>query len=759
MADQNPFAAAGFAPAANQPPPAADPFAAAGFAPTPQAPQPAPMSAPIGVDEYGSPIFGNDQENAAVREGEARVGEKALQGATFGVAPYIEAGVKWLGGTPFQEGLKQARDYSAETSKQSPVAATIAEGTGSLIPTMLGYGAAAPIINWAGRAIPYVGSALANAILGGGLGAASSAGHDVGAGTTENLGSDTAKGAAVGGVIGGLSPIVGATLQTAPNMVRGGIAAGRNVFTNQGRDAVAGQVLREASGDFANTAARSPIPGLELRTAQATGNPGVAALERTLASEPGPQAANAGNLVQNGRTPNQTTALAQSLVGSDAGIEPVVLANQASARGTQAIQGAAAALKEHENSLWTAPELNDVKIKTPWLVQGVNRSVSSMAPSFRNTIQNGALSGHLDDLAAMPQSASLADINAIRSRILEDARAARASGDNVTARAADNLAGSILDRTNKAMEGVGSNIQEAYSAAREFTHQRAIALGHPEFDAVLRPNAAGNMRANDETTFGRFFDTSGGTDTGLGKLQQVHDLLAGTGASAPAKELSDSTRQYLNAAILKQARAGNGLDATGQPAMNVATLASTVNKSMPAISGTPMTAPIAGDVQAAGNAAELLNRPSTLRGDTNSTTFEKLRNRDLVSAILGQAGSSSLGAAAGGYAAGEYGPESVPPWLRIPGGMLAGAMMGQRVGPYIGKVVGHIPGASAAITGPTEDIMRRVASGLATPAEYQRLMAAQMLTGPDLLTPGMLSTSAPIATRAAIPLATSGGAR
>ena len=201
------------------------------------------------------------------------------------------------------------------------------------------------------------------------------------------------------------------------------------------------------------------------------------------------------------------------------------------------------------------------------------------------------------------------------------------------------------------------------------------------------------------------------------------------------------------------------MDAAGQPALNTATMASTVNRAMPAISGTPMLAPAAGDIQAAGNGAELLNRPSTLRGDTNSTTFEKLRNRDLVSAIIGQAGSSSLGAAAGGYAAGQYGPESIPSYLRIPGGMLAGALMGQRAGPYLGRVVGHIPGASAAITGPTEDIMRRVSAGLASPAEYQRLLSSQMLTGPDLTTPGFISAAVPAAARAAIPMATRGGGR
>lgn len=763
MATDDPFAAAGFAPAQNAQP-AADPFGAAGFVAQQPAPQPPGVQAKlVSVDDYGTPTYDDPKLNSDIRGGAGRALEKVGEGATFGLLPFAAAGVKTLvNGAPYSQNLQSARDYTAETSKISPLGSMLAEGAGSIIPTIAGGVIGAPIVKGAqvlGKVGPWIARTLGGGLLGGG----SAAGHDIGSGDTESLGSDTAKGAALGGTLSGASPLVGALMQSAPNMVRGATTAVRNITTGGGRDAVAGQVLREASGDFANGTARSPLPNLQLRTAQATGNPGIAALDRTLASEPGTRATAAGEIVQNGRTSNQTDALASSLVGNDARIEPTVLTNQASGRGVQAIQNSRDVLRQAENDLWNQPELTGVRLRAEPLVNGVNNDVAGMPPSFRMAFgQGGQLAGHMADVAAIPEGASIADVNAIRSRILGSARDARAAGDSVTATAAQGLADSLLNRTEGALGSAGAPIQEAYAAARDLTRQRAQAFGQPAFDSIFRPNAAGNMRGDANNVFGQFFDTANGSDRGPQQLQTVVSLLRATGqpeAHAAADELTGAAQDYLKAQILRQARAGNGLDATGQPSMNLATLSSAVNKTMPSVSGTPMMAPAAGDIQAAGNAAELLNRPSTLRGDSNSTTFEKLRNKDLVSAIVGQSGSSALGAAAGGYAAAEHGPEEVPWYLRVPGGMLAGALMGQKFGPAIGKTLSHIPGASSAMSGPSDDITRRLAAALADPAEYQRLMRTQIQSGPGLFDQGVMSRSIPSAARFAIPALTGEGGR
>lgn len=768
----DPFAAAGFAPAPAAAAPV-DPFSAAGFAPVPQPPAKPSLPPVIGVTDFGAPIFADDAENAKVQSGEAGVAQKALEGATLGLAPYGEAAVKSVAtGQPYGKSLSDVRNYSKKFGEEQPFASGLAEAIGGLPTAAVGGAIAGPLAR-AAAGITRFSPWLADLVTGAGLGGATAAGHDLGSGQTENIGSDTAKGAAIGGGLSAVAPVVGGALQSVPNMVRGGIAAGRTVFTGPGHDAVAGQILREAGGDFANTAANSPIPGLELRTTQATGNPGLASLERTLLSPSGMQTGNAADVVQNGRTPAQMSALARSLVGDNAGIEPSLLTNEASANGTQAITAARDALRNRENELWSAPALQNLRFPRDQFVTGVQGDIARMPPSMRLAINNSNLGGFIQDLAEGGENTSIPEVNAVRSRILSAVRDAKAAGDNVTGAAGQAMADSILNRTGAAAGQGGQPALDAYTAARDLTRQRALAFGSPEFDAILRPNAAGNMRANDETAFGRFFDPTGGTDTGLQKLQTVSNLLRqpfqgnagnlitelmrGSPNLNAASNLDNAAQQYARAAVLRQARAGNGLDATGAPVTNPATLASTANKVAPALSAAPMTAPVAGDIQAAGNAAELLNRPSTLRGDSNSTTFEKLKNHDLVSAIVGQSGSSALGAAAGGYGGYEYGPEGVPWYVRTPAGALAGALLGQRVGPYLGRVVAHTPGISAVVTGPTEDITRRVLRGLASPAEYQRLIATTMPAGPALTAPGALSNALPVLTRGAIPALTSGG--
>jgi hypothetical protein len=88
--------------------------------------------------------------------------------------------------------------------------------------------------------------------------------------------------------------------------------------------------------------------------------------------------------------------------------------------------------------------------------------------------------------------------------------------------------------------------------------------------------------------------------------------------------------------------------------------------------------------------------------------------------------------------------------LRVPGGMVAGALLGNKFSGAAGKVISHIPGVGALVTGPAEDIISRVVAGLASPAEYERLLAARATAGPSISHPGAISRAATAAGRAAI---------
>lgn len=861
MADLSPFASAGFAP--TQLPPSVinqapvDPFGAAGFAPGPQASAPvAPVThETLGADMSGMPMWANPEDQRMQAEMNLRGLEKVGEGATLGLFPFASAGARRLFGTPLDQGLKEARDYTAQTSKDQPLLAGMAEGAGAVIPTALSFGTLGPAAAAARAAIPEVpylaplartmlSGPVARTAIGGLLGASSAAGHDVGSGQTEALGSDTAKGAGLGAGMQAAGEVLGPLMQMVPNAAKSLVTGARNIFTQRGNQGIVGQVLREAGGDFPNQAATSPIAGLTLRVPQTTGNPGLFGLESALASEPGLQPSALGDVVTNNRTPNQVGALARAMVGSDAGIEPAVLTNQASARGVQAIQGADKSLGDVERSLWNAPELKSVQLNGPALANGVAQDVATMPASWRDAITGpqNKLGAYLKELHELGPTSSIADINSVRSRLLGVARDA-ASGptpDSVTAAAANKMAGSILDRmgTDPSITGspastrffmtepmplthvevpdpvtiraAGSkgNYQvtggetdaapqftakpgatqfaitkpvavsdqvpvpihirasaasetppnpaawNAYQTARDFTRQFNQAKGFNEFDNVLHPNTQGNMQGNAERQFGQFFDTSGGTSAGLQRLQGLSNFARKAGLHGPANELEASAQQYLRAAIMRQARAGNGLSPIGTPNMNLATLASTTNKVAPSLNATPMTAPIAGDIQAAGNAAELLNRPSTMRGTTNSTTYEQLRRNDLVNAILGQSATSGLGAVAGGYAGYHYAPEGTPAYLSIPGGALAGAMLAGTAGPAIGSVVSHTPILRDLGAGQSANIRRQIMEALANMPAYERAIATPMLAGPNIMQSGALTGAARAAAQLGIAPAT-----
>lgn len=756
------------------------------------------MPPPIGTDEFGTPIFDTETPEGKQAASDARRGpEKVLEGVTMGILPHIEAAATAMGGVPYSQGLQDARDFTTQTTKDNLIASALSEGAGSLIPALGLFGAATPAVAAAGRAIPYVGSAMARALIGAGLGGASAAGHDIGSGETGSIGSDTVYGAGTGALLSSAGDLAGAGVQAVPNMASGLLQGVRNISTNAGREGVVGQILREAGGGFQNQTAVSPISGLTLRAAQSTGNPGIASLEDAMALQPGIQDGPLGSKVTNGRTPDQSAAIARSLVGSDAGIEPTTLVNQASSRGVSAIQNTNDALSNEENAAWNSMALKGVRLNGPALARSIDQDVTGLPASWRDSIigSQGKLAPFMTELNELKSDASIQDINSIRSRVLGVVRDVRSGPqpDSVTASAGNKLADSILDRIGQdpAMTGTPSQTTtfpspppnnpptqspagitvfrpqpqtpvpitipgappntaawNAYAHARDFTRNFNQAKGYNEFDNILHPNNQGNMQGNPEKQFGQFFDMTGGTSSGLERLKGLVDFARQSGLNDNASELEGATGQYLKSAVLKQARAGNGLDATDRPATNLSTLESTANKLAPALSGS-IAASVAPDIQAAGNAASLVNRPSVISGGTNSKTYERLKNNDLVSAIIGQSGSSALGAAAGGYGGYKAGePFGVPASVSIPAGMLAGAAGGRFLGPVAGKAISHIPGASAAITGPSNAIQKQLWQALMDTPSYNRSIATPMISGPSLGQPGIASATTSALARA-----------
>jgi len=121
-----------------------------------------------------------------------------------------------------------------------------------------------------------VGTGASRAVAGAGAGAAGNA-MLTGQGET-SAGDNALVGGAVGAALGPLAPLI---YRGAANVGKG-LAAAVEPFTKRGQE----KIVDRAIGDFAAggpTAARSsPVPGSEPTLAQATGNPGLAGVERQL---------------------------------------------------------------------------------------------------------------------------------------------------------------------------------------------------------------------------------------------------------------------------------------------------------------------------------------------------------------------------------------------------------------------------------------------------------------------------------------------
>ena len=125
--------------------------------------------------------------------------------------------------------------------------------------------------------------------------------------------------------------------------------------------------------------ARSPIPGLELQTAQSTGIPGLA---RTGAHGAG------GATTSTGRGAGQLHAatdkdLVRALVGPDAGVRPAILTSQASAQGVNCDPDARAQRPGTvEDGLTAETRSQGINLDRDNLVQGVNADVARLLCIF-----------------------------------------------------------------------------------------------------------------------------------------------------------------------------------------------------------------------------------------------------------------------------------------------------------------------------------------------------------------------------------------
>lgn len=683
----------------------------------------------------------------------------------MGREPTMSAGI--------DRALREAKGQDVQLAQEHPVANTVGTIAGS---AALGGLAAGPTA-WrgaatgGGRVLEAARYLAANA----GLGAATGA---LEGDTLADRGRNAALGGAIGATGSVVVPAVVGGAQAAWNAGKAGVNAVRQLATTEGRQGVAGQILREASEGQGGVPATSAITGL--RPAQATGNRGIANLERTLAP-PG---------VTNGMTSGQVDDVLRALPGYAEGATTDLLA-QNSRAGVSAVRQAAQVLDDHASRLWQDPVLSSVRLDGTAVKKAAHGVIDNMPASWRaafDSAEGAPLAAFRKEISELPANPTIKDVNAIVSRLRKQARSA-GSGPNpdaVVEGAANSAAEGLLDamRSNPSIAGQPANsgrpivgahsgkpfydangiplvsgetfgktprpeVISAFDAARNATRTQHELLGYNEFNNILNPNGQGNVQADASQAFARFFTGDGGE--GATRLSNVAMRLRGLDtpeARAAADALEAAAKNQVGLSI---AHAGRPVGLPGETKASMGAIQREAQSAAPWLARNPMLRDVAPQVQEVGDTAAALMRPARSRGDTNSTTFEKLQTNQLINAIIGQSGASGLAAPAGAYAAYQWGPESVPAPARIAGGFAAGALAGRYAGPWAINALAARPGLRGVQQGIGDAVRTELERGLSDPAIYSAMLNRQLYDIPPALRQSLLSRALMDAGRVATP--------
>jgi hypothetical protein len=627
-------------------------------------------------------------------------------------------------------------------------------GTGIAAGPMLGYNAAKGAVPTAKAIASYL---TRNAAFGGLSGATE------GDTLSDRLG-NAGIGAGIGAGAAAVVPGIAKLAQAFPNAIQSGIAAARNLYTTKGHEGIAGEMLRESAGNFPIKITPSPLPGLDLRTTQATGVPGWAGMEQAMESRIRAAAGSAEDIVQAGRTPRQMATLSDALVPGNAGIEPRALLTQAGERGARSIQLADEAITKKESVLWGA--IGGVKINPTPLAETMERAFAGL-PEYQRAAAP-RMQAYIDRVRELGPAAAITgkqSINGVRSDMLRAARKATTADERNAFR---RVAGEMVDYIERAPEIAGRaerirvtaqgnlpggeippanffkwapqtlrhetipsmpprpDVANAWQSARDFTRESNKATGYREIDALLNSNAQGNIQANPAQAFAGFFPSSGSTE-GVRRLEKMGKF--GGGA-----EMGNAMRDYFRAGALNAGRTG-GQDAAGRPLLSPGAIARYLNTRLPQVQQTPTFAgPQTSDLAHIAEAAGLLSRPQSVARVSGSNTFDKYMANQLLQGAMGQAGAPLLGGIMGAGIADYALPGSS--MVNMPLGFAAGAAAASRgAAPALASTrLGNM------ITGPANRGIESILIGaLENPNEAVRLMAIQLLKSRGLWDEGMAS--------------------
>lgn len=575
----------------------------------------------------------------------------------------------------FSEVKGHLQDQRHEMEAQAPWRAAAGTVTGMGLNALLThrlYGTVAEGAPLATRALNYAGNVATGATQGG------ITSFGLSEGDLQRRLDDARKGAEWGGALTAAFPFVARTI--------GGIY--RSLRPTAQIDRKAGEALEQATQGRPTTFAQPPLRNFPVGAGGASGDPGLAAAERRAATIDNQRAVDIRTGQQRAIVEGATQP--QPGVGVAGRAAPqlatgVMTPSQAAGRLQTAFRNAWNVFKTEERRLWSTPNLVNRTLDINGLKQGVHAAGNAMPLRFQRAVANTpGLRDVLDDFFRLPNNATLADINDLRSDILAIGRTAvDPMGRQVANRMADELLRAIERDPN--IRGNPAAWAD-YQTARNFTRNMWQTIGQRPFQGIIRPGA-------DPRTTGRLFAFGpqvtgeripGGIadiGTALDNIRQQWTALGRTGfdpnvAQAAQRELGQGAVDYIINTMIRPIEESQ----TGAEAGHLNRLVQWIDRNRGWLVGSRLLQPEQLDLlQAIRDSAEMGTRVANLRGGRGSETAERLmggpnaRIIDVFSSALNKrlwtAAGMGIGALVGHW--GEMGIGAILGWEAAHGGQQA----------------------------------------------------------------------------------------
>lgn len=385
------------------------------------------------------------------------------------------------------------------------------------------------------------------------------------------LGVLSARGAASGGITGalpyagpedsratniGIGALLGGALPGAAALAKRAVVApvqaALSPFTDSGRNAAVGNLLRDVATQPDAPVQAAPLSGMPLTLGQATNDPGILALERTVQmSSPETQ-----GMFQGART-QQNQAVRDALQGLS---QPHVLPEEASTALRGHLDDALGQARAQENALWQAIDpTGQATVPTDTLKQEVDQYVQGLSKTRRQFLPQNLL----DIVQGFRPQEPLQEHLDLNSALGAEIRKLHAGGDYNAANAVSGLKGVVQQHIDN-LPISDPAVAQRYQQARAFSRDLNQAFTQNPLGRILGTDGSGAERVNPSQTAAQLIQP--------GQPEKLDALLQAVGKNPDA--LQAARTYFINSIMPKIQMAGT--DGQGDNLINGARLQKTL---------------------------------------------------------------------------------------------------------------------------------------------------------------------------------------